>query len=640
MLLRLRRSRGRGAPAGAPDRAGGGARRPSASSPCSWCRASTAASRPGPPALPLYVAYLLLPILFAVAVLRYRLYDIEVIINRTVVAGGRAPRSPRSATSTLVVVVGDAGRTGRPAASGCPCWRPRWSRWPSSRCAARSSGWPTGWPTGRGPSPTRRCRTSAAGSPRRPSPETLLPAVADAAGRAVSRAGRGRGLDVAGRDPTHVRGLGRRPRREGTDRARRAACARGGRQPRQHRGAGSRRDAGCGRPTPGCSRRSPTRPRSPSATPRWRPARRTRRRARPHHAASSPTRGRGSSRRTTRPGGPSRRPSRARCCRTWSRCPTGSPAPARPSPSGRPRPGSTTSSTATNTALEALRELTRGVFPTQLARSGLEPALRSLLAPQRAGRARCTSTPRRPGGGSRPAVEAAVYFCCAEAVARARRRARRSSCASSARTSWCCAVRRRHRPSDVDLQAIVDRVEAVGGSVTSDHGRSALSDPGRRSSRGQPASCASRAAAQASESRSGPNAALATYAAAPQPVEVELVLVVGRQQHHDRGRPEPAVSRRVASMPSMPGRLTSISTRSGRSSAATASDSSPDRGRARRRRSRRSRRPRRPSRGGTAPGRRRSGRATSGIGAPPRPPSSRRATTRPGRGLAARAGWC
>ena len=35
---------------------------------------------------------------------------------------------------------------------------------------------------------------------------------------------------------------------------------------------------------------------------------------------------------------------------------------------------------ATNDALESLRELTRGVFPTQLARSGVEPALRSLLA--------------------------------------------------------------------------------------------------------------------------------------------------------------------------------------------------------------------------------------------------------------------
>ena len=65
---------------------------------------------------------------------------------------------------------------------------------------------------------------------------------------------------------------------------------------------------------------------------------------------------------------------------------------------------------STNTALEALRELTRGVFPTQLARAGLEPALRSFLA--RSGLARpCTVDQSAAGRRFSARVEAAVYFC-------------------------------------------------------------------------------------------------------------------------------------------------------------------------------------------------------------------------------------
>ena len=68
-----------------------------------------------------------------------------------------------------------------------------------------------------------------------------------------------------------------------------------------------------------------------------------------------------------------------------------------------------------NTALEALREITRGVFPAQLVRSGLPMALTSLLA--RTGSARRLvvtdlATDRRFD----PRVEAAAYFCVVEAV--------------------------------------------------------------------------------------------------------------------------------------------------------------------------------------------------------------------------------
>ena len=68
-----------------------------------------------------------------------------------------------------------------------------------------------------------------------------------------------------------------------------------------------------------------------------------------------------------------------------------------------------------NAALEALREITRGVFPAQLARAGLPAALASLVA-------RAGSTGRlvvEESAAARrfsPRVEAAAYFCAAEAT--------------------------------------------------------------------------------------------------------------------------------------------------------------------------------------------------------------------------------
>jgi signal transduction histidine kinase len=68
-----------------------------------------------------------------------------------------------------------------------------------------------------------------------------------------------------------------------------------------------------------------------------------------------------------------------------------------------------------NTALEELREITRGVFPAQLARSGLPRALASLLGrPGRTGRLVCESA--AAGRRFDPPVEAAAYFCVAEAM--------------------------------------------------------------------------------------------------------------------------------------------------------------------------------------------------------------------------------
>ena len=68
-----------------------------------------------------------------------------------------------------------------------------------------------------------------------------------------------------------------------------------------------------------------------------------------------------------------------------------------------------------NTALEALREISRGVYPTQLVRSGLPMALTSLLA--RTGSARRLVVEDLAAGRRfDPRVEAAAYFCVVEAV--------------------------------------------------------------------------------------------------------------------------------------------------------------------------------------------------------------------------------
>jgi signal transduction histidine kinase len=116
---------------------------------------------------------------------------------------------------------------------------------------------------------------------------------------------------------------------------------------------------------------------------------------------------------------------------------------------------------ASSAALEALREITRGVFPAQLVRAGLGPALRSYL-----GRAESqghlvldqSAVDRRFD----PRVEAAAYFCVAEA-------------AQSLAAPLLVAVtvpdgqlelRVEGRSNGVlDLAHIRDRVEAAGGSV-------------------------------------------------------------------------------------------------------------------------------------------------------------------------------
>ena len=115
-----------------------------------------------------------------------------------------------------------------------------------------------------------------------------------------------------------------------------------------------------------------------------------------------------------------------------------------------------------NTAMQSLREITRGIFPAQLARSGLPTALGSLLArPDLTGRL----TVEESAAGLRfdPRVEAAAYFCVAEAT--------------RAFDHPIAAVLSVHGErlhlsvsgtdgGDLSLSHMRDRIEATGGSVS------------------------------------------------------------------------------------------------------------------------------------------------------------------------------
>jgi len=104
------------------------------------------------------------------------------------------------------------------------------------------------------------------------------------------------------------------------------------------------------------------------------------------------------------------------------------------------------------------------LFPTQLSRSGVEPALRSLLA--RRGLA-STLQVGASAAGQRfsPRVEAAVYFCCAEA---SRSSSNLSSVELSVTADDLVLEVSGVSADEVDLQAIGDRVGAVAGSVTAE----------------------------------------------------------------------------------------------------------------------------------------------------------------------------
>jgi hypothetical protein len=408
--------------------------------------------------LPLFVAYLLLPVLFAIAVLRYRLYDIEVIINRTVVVAVGTGFAGIGYT-TLVVTVGKAveGRTSGFWLSLLATVVVAMAFQPLRRGVVRFA---NRLAYGSRAQPYEALSDFSARLAETPSPDTLLPAVADAAGRAVSARRAMASLEVPGA-PTRSADWGR-GEIEGTQRHEVEVRA------------GGTRLGSISVWIPKGSRLRPSDTRlltalSGQAAVAFRNAAMESQLAAHVAELDHTTRELSASRsRIIEADDAARRTLEEAISREVLPKLVAMPeqlVSARQAVAlGSPANGVDLLVAATNEALESLRELTRGVFPTQLARSGVEPALRSLLA--RKGLASALRVDASATGQRfSPRVEAAVYFCCAEA-----------SRAASDLSTFELSVTEDNlvlevagvSAGEVDLQAIGDRVGAVAGSVTAE----------------------------------------------------------------------------------------------------------------------------------------------------------------------------
>jgi signal transduction histidine kinase len=172
-------------------------------------------------------------------------------------------------------------------------------------------------------------------------------------------------------------------------------------------------------------------------------------------------------------------------------------------------------------ALETLRDLARGIFPAVLADRGLVPALRAHLG-RSAASARLEADATVARARFDPRAEAALYFCCLEALQNAAKHAAGAAvsvrvCADQAwLTLAVCDRGPGFRPEIVHhgtgLQGMLDRMAAVGGTlevVSAEGEGTTIRGRAPREVALTRAQVEATTAAQAAASAAEPNAALA-----------------------------------------------------------------------------------------------------------------------------------